>query len=160
MQTVAQAPPCTGAPLRRWFRRFRKSSRSRSIAVTSKSAAVYQKRFYEDSDDARTLARWLELVLELLSRLASQWPEHEAIAAPEREAVTYRRLLDQVTSLVDHLHRCGIGRNDRVAVVLPNGPEMAIAFLAVAAGATCAPLNPAYRAEEFGFYLATSAPRR
>jgi acyl-CoA synthetase (AMP-forming)/AMP-acid ligase II len=47
----------------------------------------------------------------------------------------------------------GIGRGDRVAVVLPNGPEMAVAFLAVAAAATCAPLNPAYRAEEFDFYL-------
>jgi acyl-CoA synthetase (AMP-forming)/AMP-acid ligase II len=47
----------------------------------------------------------------------------------------------------------GIGRNDRVAIVLPNGPEMATAFVAVAAGATTAPLNPAYRREEFDFYL-------
>jgi len=38
-------------------------------------------------------------------------------------------------------------------MVLPNGPEMAVSFLAVAAGATCAPLNPAYRIEEFDFYL-------
>ena len=48
----------------------------------------------------------------------------------------------------------GLGRNDRVALVLPQGPEMAMAFLAVAAGATCAPLNPAYRANEFDFFLA------
>jgi len=41
-----------------------------------------------------------------------------------------------------------------VAVVLPDGPEMAVAFLAVAASATCAPLNPAYRAHEFEFYFA------
>ena len=47
----------------------------------------------------------------------------------------------------------GIGRNDRVAIVLPNGPEMAAAFVAIACGATTAPLNPAYRAEEFDFYL-------
>jgi acyl-CoA synthetase (AMP-forming)/AMP-acid ligase II len=38
-------------------------------------------------------------------------------------------------------------------MVLPNGPEMAAAFAAVGAGATTAPLNPAYRAEEFDFYL-------
>ena len=38
-------------------------------------------------------------------------------------------------------------------MVLPNGPEMAVSFLAVSCGATCAPLNPAYRAEEFEFYL-------
>ena len=47
----------------------------------------------------------------------------------------------------------GIGRNDRVAIVLPNGPDMATAFVAIACGATTAPLNPAYRAEEFDFYL-------
>ena len=56
------------------------------------------------------------------------------------------------------------GRNDRVAIVLDNGPEMAACFLACAAGATSAPLNPAYRAEEFEFYLtdlnAKAADRR
>jgi acyl-CoA synthetase (AMP-forming)/AMP-acid ligase II/acetyltransferase-like isoleucine patch superfamily enzyme len=40
-----------------------------------------------------------------------------------------------------------------VAVVLANGPEMAAAFVGVAAGATCAPLNPAYRMQEFEFSL-------
>ena len=49
--------------------------------------------------------------------------------------------------------RCGIGRGDRVAIVLPNGPEMATAFVAVAAAASTAPLNPAYRADELDFYL-------
>ncbi|MDW8445146.1 MAG: hypothetical protein RML45_13470 [Acetobacteraceae bacterium] len=40
-----------------------------------------------------------------------------------------------------------------MAIVLPNGPEMAAAFLAVATAATTAPLNPAYREDEFAFYL-------
>ena len=47
----------------------------------------------------------------------------------------------------------GIDRSGRVAVVLPNGPDMAVAFLGVAAFATCAPLNPQFRHEEFDFYL-------
>jgi acyl-CoA synthetase (AMP-forming)/AMP-acid ligase II len=47
----------------------------------------------------------------------------------------------------------GIGPNDRVAIVLDNGPEMAAAFLSIAGAATAAPLNPTYRAEEFEFYL-------
>jgi acyl-CoA synthetase (AMP-forming)/AMP-acid ligase II len=55
--------------------------------------------------------------------------------------------------MVARLNALGIGRNDRVAIILPNGPEMASAFLSVAAGATTAPLNPAYRAEEFDFFL-------
>jgi acyl-CoA synthetase (AMP-forming)/AMP-acid ligase II len=42
----------------------------------------------------------------------------------------------------------GIGRHDRVGVVLPNGPEMAMAVLSVAASAACAPINPAYGNEE------------
>jgi acyl-CoA synthetase (AMP-forming)/AMP-acid ligase II len=51
------------------------------------------------------------------------------------------------------LGRLGIGRGDRVAIALPNGPEMATSFLAVSAFATTAPLNPAYREDELSFYL-------
>jgi oxalate---CoA ligase len=43
--------------------------------------------------------------------------------------------------------------------VLPNGPEMAVAFLSVASSATCAPLNPLYREAEFDFFLEDLAPR-
>ena len=76
-----------------------------------------------------------------------------AIGAPDREWLTYGALRDQTANTVSTLNRLGVGRNDRVAIVLPNGPEMAMAFVAIAAGATTAPLNPAYRAEEFRFYL-------
>ena len=37
--------------------------------------------------------------------------------------------------------------------MLPNGPEMATAFIAIASGAASAPLNPGYRADEFEFYM-------
>ena len=37
--------------------------------------------------------------------------------------------------------------------MLPNGPDMAAAFVAVAAAVTAAPLNPAYREDEFHFYM-------
>jgi len=76
-----------------------------------------------------------------------------AIMAPDLPTLTHQALRDQVAATVERLNALGIGRGDRVAMVLPNGPEMAAAFLAVAAGATTAPLNPAYRAEEFEFYL-------
>jgi acyl-CoA synthetase (AMP-forming)/AMP-acid ligase II len=51
------------------------------------------------------------------------------------------------------LHGAGVGRGDRVAIVLPNGPEMAAAFVTVAQVATTCPLNPAYKEDEFAFYL-------
>ncbi len=76
-----------------------------------------------------------------------------AIAAPGRSTLTFIQLLEQVEDTVKVLRSFGLNRNDRVAIVLPNGPEMAVAFLAVASGAACAPLNPSYRANEFDFYL-------
>ena len=90
----------------------------------------------------------------LLTFQATARPEAVAVMAPGRWPLTYRRLLGQVEATVAALRGCGLGRDDRVAVVLPNGPDMAVAFAGVAAGATCAPLNPAYRASEFEFYLA------
>lgn len=47
----------------------------------------------------------------------------------------------------------GMSRNGRLAMVLPNGPEMAAAFVAASSAITVAPLNPAYREEEFHFYM-------
>ncbi len=84
---------------------------------------------------------------------AEQNPEAAAILALNRSPLTYGALYQQVQKIEGWLNNLGVNRNERVAIVLPNGPEMAVAFLAVAAGATIAPLNPAYRAAEFDFYL-------
>jgi acyl-CoA synthetase (AMP-forming)/AMP-acid ligase II len=65
----------------------------------------------------------------------------------------YHGLRALVQRTVEKLNSLGIGRGDRVAIVLHNGPEMAAAFVSMAAGATTAPLNPAYLAEEFEFHL-------
>jgi len=89
----------------------------------------------------------------LLKSWAERTPEAIAIGTPGRPPLTYGRLLRQAEATVEALRAFGVNRNDRVAVVLPNGPEMAVAFVAVACGATCAPLNPSYKAEEFDFYL-------
>jgi acyl-CoA synthetase (AMP-forming)/AMP-acid ligase II/acetyltransferase-like isoleucine patch superfamily enzyme/acyl carrier protein len=90
---------------------------------------------------------------QLVKNGAAIHPEAIAIAAPERRPLSYGRLLSQVEDTLVALRALGVQRNDRVAVALPNGAEMAVAFVAVAAGATCAPLNPSYRTEEFDFYL-------
>jgi len=73
--------------------------------------------------------------------------------------LTYGRLYQHVDNIGRKLRATGIGRRDRVAVVLPNGPEMAVAVLAVAANAACAPMNPAYRSEELDRYFADLRPR-
>lgn len=76
-----------------------------------------------------------------------------ALLSPGRPSLSYRDLKAHIDSMGRFLNSHGIGRNDRVALVLPNGPEMALAFLGVAAVAACAPLNPAYKDHEFDFYL-------
>lgn len=89
----------------------------------------------------------------IIDRLVRGQHDAPAILAPGRSALTHGGLRRLMTGTAGQLHERGIRRNDRVAIVLPNGPEMATAFLSVAATATTAPLNPAYRAEELDFYL-------
>ncbi len=81
------------------------------------------------------------------------------IGAPAREWMDGATLRQAAESVRGTLNGVGIGRGDRVAIVMPNGPEMAVCFVAVAACCTAAPLNPAYKADEFDFYLADLKPR-
>lgn len=85
--------------------------------------------------------------------LATGPADRPAIRAPERPPLHYAGLRALAERITASLNGIGIGRGDRVAIVLPNGPEMAAAFVAIACGATTAPLNPAYKDEEFEFYL-------
>jgi len=82
-----------------------------------------------------------------------------AISAPSRPSLSFAGLRALVAETLHGLNALGIGRNDRVAIVLPNGPEMATCFVACACGVASAPLNPAYRAEEFEFYLSDLGAR-
>ena len=76
-----------------------------------------------------------------------------ALSAPGRTPLSHAALRALIETTLERLNALGIGRNDRVAIVLNNGPEMATCFLACACGVASAPLNPAYRADEFEFYL-------
>ena len=79
--------------------------------------------------------------------------ESTVINAPGQEALSYGDLLNLVENTVSTLNRNGVRRNDRVAIVLPTGAEMAACFIATSCAATAAPLNPAYQKAEFDFYL-------
>ena len=98
-------------------------------------------------------------ITDLLRAQAQRIPGAIAVSAPGRSSLTYGRLWSHATEVVEKLNGIGVGRNDRIAMVLPDGPEMAVAFLAVASCATSAPLNPAYRADEFDFYLSDLKPK-
>lgn len=85
--------------------------------------------------------------------LAGHPDENPAIGAPGRTWLSYGGLRALSDAVQTQLRQAGIGATDRVAIVLPNGPEMATAFITIGQAATTAPLNPAYREDEFAFYL-------
>jgi acyl-CoA synthetase (AMP-forming)/AMP-acid ligase II len=76
-----------------------------------------------------------------------------AIQAPGRPPLNYSSIRALSKRTRQALTQAGIAKSDRVAIVLPNGPEMATAFVTISGASTTAPLNPAYRQEEFEFYL-------
>ena len=58
-------------------------------------------------------------------------PQALAIAAPGRSALTFGQLLVQLEQAAGTLNRLGLARNERIAIVLPNGAEMAREFAAI-----------------------------
>ncbi len=77
-----------------------------------------------------------------------------ALLIPETGArVSYESLRCQVAQAASIFAGAGIQRGDRVAMALTNGPAVIVSFLAASVAGTAAPLNPAYRYEEFCFYL-------
>ncbi|KGT76054.1 thioester reductase [Bradyrhizobium japonicum] len=90
----------------------------------------------------------------LIAHYARVVPGRDAILAPGRPPLTYAALWEQTNNAVRELRRCGIGRSDRVAVVLPTGADAAAGVIAVAASAICVPLNPSFAADEWQRYFA------
>ncbi len=77
-----------------------------------------------------------------------------AIISPETGVtLTYGDLRKQVRAAADVFASAGIRPGDRVAIALPNGIPVLVCFLAASIAGTAAPLNLAYRHDEFVFYL-------
>ena len=92
-------------------------------------------------------------IAEVIESAAREHATRPALLAPGRAPLAYGELPGLVGAATVRLRERGIGAEDRVALVVDNGPEAATAFLSLACAATCAPLNPAYRESEFAFYL-------
>lgn len=94
-----------------------------------------------------------ETIYEILKERANQTPDAPALFAIDKHPATYQQLFLHIESTGKWLTQSGIRRDDTVAVVLPNGAEMATAFLSVSGVSICAPLNPNFQTGEFEFYL-------
>jgi acyl-CoA synthetase (AMP-forming)/AMP-acid ligase II len=90
----------------------------------------------------------------LLDLLRPEFGARTAIILPESTIrLSYDALRHQVEAVAEALAASGIGRGDRVGIALPNGLPTVVCFLAASMAGTAAPLNPAYREDEFRFYL-------
>ncbi len=77
-----------------------------------------------------------------------------ALVAPDSGVrLSYGALREQVRSVADRFASAGLLPGERIALALPNGIPATVCFLAASMAGTAAPLNPAYRLEEFNFYL-------
>src|SRR5258708_35833228 len=65
----------------------------------------------------------------LLEHHAKRIPDAPAILAPGRVPLTYSQLHQHIENTEHTLRAMGIGRHDRIVVMLPNGPEMAASLL-------------------------------
>ena len=89
-------------------------------------------------------------VVHMLADAAKRSPDHLALVCGE-ESLTYREYAACVSGLAYELKELGIANGSRVALVMANSNDIAIATFAVqAAGAQVVPLNPAYTAAELG----------
>jgi len=93
----------------------------------------------------------------LLKKVADVFPNRRAVSLSGRFDLTHARLHQLVERAAARLVAAGINPGDVVALTFPNTVELVIMFLAVIrARATAAPLNSAYTADEFEFYLSDS----
>lgn len=94
-----------------------------------------------------------------IQTVARRTPQAPALLGTGRQPLTFAVLCERISALVASLNAAGVGRGDRVAIVLPNGPDLAVACLGVMAGATAVPLNPDYKQPEYEEIFARLKPR-
>ena len=97
-------------------------------------------------------------VVDLFMEHAQRAPTAPAILGIGAATLAYGTFAQQLDELGQTLAGVGVGRHDRVAILLPNGPVMATTVLGVMTNAAAAPLNPLYTADELRFYLTDLAP--
>ncbi len=90
---------------------------------------------------------------EHLVRSAEAYPDHIAVKLDDA-VVPYRVLAGAAAKVAGWLGELGVQPGDRVAVSLPNIPQMPIVYYGILwAGGVVVPMTPLYRAREFAYVL-------
>ena len=90
-----------------------------------------------------------------LAHILDEHPDDQtSVVIPGGPSVSYSALRNEVERVAGILSASGVQKGRAVSVVLPNGLDFIVTFLAVTrAGAVAAPLNPAYTVDEFKFFM-------
>lgn len=89
----------------------------------------------------------------MLRAVADRFATHPAVCK-DTVTISYRELEAESAKLACGLLALGVGKGDRVGILLPNGPEFAVVFLATTRiGAVAAPLSTLYQATELRWVL-------
>ena len=88
-----------------------------------------------------------------------QKDNNTALTSESNSKLSYGNLKSFINNISSQMAGNGISNKDRAAIVLPNGPFMASSFLAISSYMSAAPLNPAYKADEYEFYLKDLSPK-
>lgn len=97
--------------------------------------------------------------VEYLLRTVERYPDAECVIQGERR-VRYRDVWADVEALASYLRQCGVEREDRIALLLPNSPEYVAAYYAIlTVGAIAVTLNTGGRARELSNWLTHAGVR-
>jgi long-chain acyl-CoA synthetase len=103
-------------------------------------------------------AKRLDLV-ESVEKWAASLPDAVALRF-EGEAITYEELNRRANRVANGLQGVGVGKGDRVAIMLPNIPEFVYAFVAtLKLGAVAVPFNTLYKGGEILHILKDSGAK-
>jgi amino acid adenylation domain-containing protein len=118
-------------------------------------------RLVDEAEHRELLALGTGPALDPPPRTVGAWFADQAARTPDEVAVadvtgslTYRRLADAADSLAGRLHRVGVARGSVVAVQLPRGVDMVVAWLAVVrCGAAYLPVDADVPADRVGYLV-------
>jgi crotonobetaine/carnitine-CoA ligase len=95
----------------------------------------------------------------LVAARATAYPDRELLRF-EGRSLGFAQVAARSARAANALAGLGIGRGDRVAIMLPNGLDFPLLWLGVVRlGAVVVPCNPAYQSRDLGFVLADSGAR-
>ena len=102
---------------------------------------------------SKPVSRVFSCLEDLLAFYGRTAPNRDAMLAPGYPPLTYGALWGHTQDVVRGLRCLGVSRSERVAVVLPDGPEAAVAITAVASASVCVPLYAGFTTDEWRRYF-------